>query len=341
MEKLVACILVAALLGACSTLPDVEYGYYLTKSQVNVSVTQTLDCTADQTALIVVNTATVTPVYSADTAKGLYHIKVKDVEGGFAPFADSEMSFSFFDDGRLKSINQSTTGQGETVIKNVVSLASALGGGPPPVKGKTLPICDKIKSAGQGKPVSLVYSGTFDLAANLGRILPLGVAPASRKLFADLGVDPVTSRMQLQVGTAPADDARAKYLGTDSSSDYVPLTLQSTADVRVDVTASGSSIWTGTISVPLPKTYVLPILKAALFGKQSFSLTLSDSGAITTVDFAKNSGAAGALSAGTAVATAAVPETPAAKAADLKGQADLIAQQQRLARCQATPAQCQ
>lgn len=121
----------------------------------------------------------------------------------------------------------------------------------------------------------------------------------------------------------------------------MPLTLQATGKVRVDLTAQGQSIWTGTIQVPLPQTYLLPIPKAALFGKQSFSLSLSEAGAVTSVDYGKNTGAASALNAAGAIATAAAPETVAAKAAEVKAQADLIAQQQRLARCHANPAQCQ
>ena len=95
------------------------------------------------------------------------------------------------------------------------------------------------------------------------------------------------------------------------------------------------------LTAPDAQTYVLPIPKAALFGKQSFSLALSEAGVITSVEYGKNTGAASVLNAAGAAATAQAPETTAAKAADVKAQADLIAQQQRLARCQANPAQCQ
>jgi len=341
MKTLAASFLITGFLGACASLPDVEYSYYLSKSQTNVTVTQTLDCTTDKTALIVTNSPVVTPVYSADVTKA-QHVKIRDVEGTFSPWVDSDMSFSFYDDGRLKSINQSTTGEGETIIKSAVSLASALGGGTPAGKGRTLAICDKIANWGKGKPVSLIYSGTIDLANQLGKSVLLNPADTSRKVFAALGNDPNVPVMGVRVGTAPpiASGARFPAAGAGAGADYVPLTLQSTASVTVDVTASGSSIWTGAITVPLSQTYDLPIPKAALFGKQSFALALSEAGAITTVEYAKNSGAAGALNAAGAIATAETPETTATKAADVKAQADLIAQQQRLARCQANPAQC-
>jgi hypothetical protein len=100
-------------------------------------------------------------------------------------------------------------------------------------------------------------------------------------------------------------------------------------------------IWKGTVAIPSRETYQLPIPKAALFGVQKFSLSLSEAGAITAVNYGKNTGAAGAANAGASIATALTPESTAARAADLKAQADLIAQQQRLHRCQTNPAACQ
>jgi hypothetical protein len=118
------------------------------------------------------------------------------------------------------------------------------------------------------------------------------------------------------------------------------LTLQRIANVQVDVLAKGSSIFSTNIALPQSTTYELAIPKAAVFGKQSFSLTLAESGAVTSVDYGKLSGASGALNAATSAVGAAAPESTANKAAEVKSQADLIAQQQRLVRCQAQPDKC-
>ncbi len=341
MKRIVPFSLTTLLLCGCAVIPDVTYSYYPTKSQILVSVSQSLDCTSDKSGLIVLNTPTVTASYAADATKAPYQIRIKDAEGTFSPFVDSDMSFGFYDDGRLKSINQSTTGEGEAVIKSAVSVASALGGGAPAAKAKTLPICDKINNWGKGKPVVLTYSTTIDLASKLGQLVPLGIAPTSKQVLDALGNDSALPKMGIQVGTAPPVASGPSYPDAGHGGDYVLLQLQSTANVRVDVTASGSSIWTGTVAVPLPQSYALPIPRAALFGKQSFSLALNEAGAVTTVDYGKQSGASGALNAVNAVATAAQPESAASKAADLKAQADIIAQQQRLLRCQSNPSQCQ
>jgi hypothetical protein len=55
-------------------------------------------------------------------------VSIRRIEGTFGSFADSDANFQFYDDGRLKSINQSTTGQGETIIKSVVSLGTTVAG---------------------------------------------------------------------------------------------------------------------------------------------------------------------------------------------------------------------
>jgi hypothetical protein len=333
--------LMASLLAGCSAVPDVTYSYYPAKSQTLVSVSQTLDCTTDKTSLIVLNTPSAVASYSADLTKPPYQIRIKDVEGFFSPFVDSDITFAFYDDGRLKSINQSTTGQGEAVIKSAVSLATALGGAAPAVKGATLPICDKINNWGKGKPVTLTYSTTVDLATKLGQTIPLPIAPASRQAAAAIGDDPAIPKLGVQIGTAPAVASGPSFPATSQIGDYVSLPLQRSAAVRVDITASGSSIWTGIIAVPLSESYILPIPRAALFGGQNFSLALNEAGVVTSVDYGKKSGVSGALNAAGAVATAEQPESPAAKAADLKAQADIIAQQQRLTRCRANPSTCQ
>jgi hypothetical protein len=122
-----ACMLGLSL-AACSTIPDVEYSYYVSKMNGVATAVQSVTCTPDLQSIIVVNTATFVPSYSADRKRGLFKVRIRAIEGAFGSFADSDANFGFFDDGRLKSINQSTTGQGETIIKSAVSLSSTFAG---------------------------------------------------------------------------------------------------------------------------------------------------------------------------------------------------------------------
>ena len=210
-----------------------------------------------------------------------------------------------------------------------------MGKAPPP-----LPECDFINSWGGGKPVTLTYSKNIDYGSATEAPINLDVAPGNKQLYTAL--QNRLPLLQVRVGRpSPIASAASYSSSSDSSKDTVLLTLLETANVKVDVLADGQVIWSGNVTIPGTKTYQLPIPKAALFGKQAFSLTLSEAGAITSVEYGKNTGAVGPLNVATSAATAAAPETTAAKAADTKAQADLIAQQQRLARCQAQPAMCQ
>jgi len=341
MLKRMTMMLIIGLVTGCASTPNVMYSYYPSRSASTVMVTETVDCNSAQTGLVLTYATTLNTLYSADYSKGPYSIEIRKLDGALA---DSDVDFSFFEDGRLKSINQSTTGQGETILKSAIGLATALTplGAGPEVKGP-IPECDIIKTWGGGKPVALIFTKSIEYGRDDdGQPKNLNPAPSSADLYTalNLGNLPV-----LQATITPPGNVtnRGSYVSPSSGSfdNVVLLTLQETENVKVDVTSSGRNIWSGTITIPGNKTYNLPIPKAALFGKQIFALSLSESGAITEIHYGKNTGAAGLLNVATSAATAAAPESTAAKAADIKAKADLIAQQQRLVRCQANPANCQ
>jgi hypothetical protein len=329
------------LVAGCASTPDVVYKYYPSQAQSTVTVTQTIDCTSDKTALIVVSTPALNTLYTANYRQPPSSVRVKDLAGAIA---DSDLSFNFFDDGRLKSVNASSTGQGEAVVKSAVSLitaVAAIGGGVPvgaPVKAPALPECTTVNNWGNGKPVTLTYGQIIDFNKAAAGPVDLEPTPQSAPLWGLLKNQ--LSKLAVFVRSQTNNDSGAYYDGVVGNRDAIFLTLQRTANVQVDVLAKGSSIFSTTVALPLPATYQLAIPKAAVFGKQSFSLTLAESGAVTAVDYGKLSGASGALNAATSAAGAAAPESTANKAAELKAQADLIVQQQRLARCQAQPDKC-
>jgi len=343
MLKRMTLILILGLLIGCASTPNVMYSYYPSLSNTTVTVTQTIDCNSDQTALIVLNSATVNTLYSADYSKGPYSVQIKKLDGFLA---DSDVGFNFFEDGRLKSINASTTGQGETILKSAIALGAALaplGGGARPAK-EAIPECAAVKSWGNGKPVTLIYSKNIDYRKDDdGKTHPFGPPQGAAALYTELNKSNLLPLLEVVISPPSSIKSGASYISSssDSSDDVVLLTLQETANVKVDVLASGQDFWSSKITIPGKNTYSLPIPKAALFGKDTFSLTLSEAGAITQIEYGKNTGAAGPLNVATSAAGAAAPGSTADKAAQIKAQADLIAQQQRLARCEANPAQCQ
>jgi hypothetical protein len=345
MRTIITTLSVAWLVSACASTPDVVYSYYPSKSTSTATITQTVDCTSDKSAVIVVNTPALGTVYSADYSKAPNSIHIKALDG---ILADSDVAFTFFDDGRLKSVNASSTGQGEVIIKSVVSLVTAvaaLGGKTAPAAGlpppPALPECAIVNSWGGGKPVSILYSNVVDVTTPNAIPIPMDPVPSSVALHHLLKAQLPT--LQFTVGPSKPVESGAHFGGAGGASgtNAVILTLQKTANAEVDVLAQGQKIFSGNVTFPLASTYALPIPRAAVFGKQSFAVTLSEAGAVTAVDYGKLTGAAGPLNSLTAAATAEAPASTASKAAEVKAQADLIAQQQRLARCQAQPDKCQ
>ena len=336
--RLSGALLAAGLVSGCATTPNVVYHYYPPQSRSNVTVTQTVDCDQSKTQVIVGNVAVVNTAYSSDYSRGPYSFPIKAVDGALA---DTDVAFTLYEDGRLKGINESTTGQAETILKAAVNFGAALaplgGQAPPTGATATLPECAYIDTWGAGKPVTLTYVKNFGYSDATGKLGNLD-QPQPKDLY-----DRIKGKLpliQLKVD-APVSIESASYAGDASSSDVVLLSLSKMASASVSVLAEGQKFFSSVVIFPTPESFTLPIPKAALFGKNAFSLSVAESGAITSIEYNKTSGAAGVFNVGNAAATAAAPGTTADQAAQAKAQADLIAQQQRLVRCHAKPASCQ
>lgn len=329
------------LLAGCAHVPDVTMRYYLPQSSATVAITQTADCDAAQQRVFVATSATGTVTYSSDlTRPQTFRLKAAGSD-----LADIDGSFTFTEDGRLKGISYSSTGQGETILKSAIALSSALmgmvgvAGG---VKPKPVFECLTIAKAGGGKPVTLTY--TVQLGNPIDKagatIVPKADA-SSGSLY--LALSKALPKLRLVVSDAiPVQSVAAGTVGSDE----VPLTLSELARLTVtlkatDPQAGEADVWQQAIAAPTRTTYTLPISKAALFGKSSFTLGLAESGAVTTIGYGSTSGASAAMNAGAALTTELTGSSKVEQAAEFKAQADFIAQQQRLVRCQANPDKCE
>lgn len=306
----VFCVLL--LLGACASTPDVTIQYYPAKSVTTFTTTQNLACTHDSETLIVTNAVSATTEYSADTTKPPQTLRLKDLDN---PLADASLSVDLFGDGRLKSINATTTGQGQAVISaaaGIVGIAAPrLGssGGPAPLK---LPICAVLKNWPDGK-ATLTFARSVDLAQMDVPTLPLNddnAAVSDPVLYAEAaGVLPEVLLTVSNTSPVPRPASAVQSANT------APLTLHDTSLVQADFTSfdrigSGRrKHWLGTKTfvVPGPGDYLLPVPRAAPFGGSQFSLTLSESGAVTALSYGKTSGAPAAFGAANSAVTAITP----------------------------------
>lgn len=325
---------VSLALAGCASMPDVVYNYYPSKALTTVSATQSVDCTSDKTRLLAVSSATIITTYSADHTQSASFLHIKSLGSSWA---NSDVNFTFSDDGRLKSINASSVGQGEAIIKSslgvIVAAVGALG-----AAGKPLPLseCDVIAASGGGKPVSITYGLKFDPLNTSSK--DLDVSSGSRPLY-----DVLKAHLpKLTVkSTAPGTGLTQPATSAKVASDEIGLDLRKIEDYTVDVNEAGHPIASATIAVPTTTKVTLPIPKARLFGKQAFSLTLAESGAILQIGYGSETGATGLLNTLNNINDQFKPPTTAAKAAEIKAQADLIAQQQRLIRCESQPENCE
>ena len=333
-SRSVVCLLV--LLTGCASTPQMTYTYFPTKATTWVTVTQTISCNVAKTELIFINTPSIVTTYASDRNDPILFdaSPLKNV------FADSELTFNWFDDGRLKSISQSATGEAEAIVKSAFTLLTALG-----VVGfvrpevATIPQCSNLPDLSAGKSVTLVYEISVDYRT-VTFDQPITIPPKAGygSLFAQFqGANLPT--MEYRASTPALDRAVAMQNPGDPTFVFM-LKLRRTAQTSVSVLAAGSPIASSSVVIPTTTELSVPIPMPPLFGKQVFGLTLNEAGSITSLTYNGTNGTAGALNAvNTAVSTLSPGD--AAKAAALKAQADFIAQSARLARCQASPATCQ
>lgn len=345
----------AAGLSACASVPDVKTTYYLPKASTTVTVTQSVLCDegkekADEDGparparILVVNDAAQVTNYVADTDRGAI-FEYRKLDGAFS---DSSSGLTTTEDGRLKGFNATTSGKGDEVVKAAIVIAEMVlpfGATDAP---STTSGCGAIAAWGGGKPVALTYEAAANYApfaqGETARDVPFVPDPGSKRLFDAFfgeGTTPLILRIQRPTDVPQRfQHAKARPDGT-APTDVVPIWLPNHQAVKLEALFDGATFWSSGVTVPSPgKPYYLPVPKSALFGKQSFTVAVSDAGQVTSLSYAKDSGLVGSLGAAGAIGAAVEKDTDAEQAAKIKSKADILAQQQRLLICQKEPANC-
>jgi len=324
---------IAVALSGCAALPDAAVRYYLPKTTVNVKVVRTVACDSDD-HLVISNVATPTVVHSADLGKK-HTVTLSQLKG---PFSDSDVKVQFYDDGRLKGFNSSSTGEGEAALKTVVSIVTPFLG---VVRGtpKEPSACAQIKKEGGGKPLTITYSGVIALSEHT--TTPIGLE-ATSQIYSDLA--PAVGTVCANVGTVTNPEPPVSY---NPKATEPALEVSEPAIVQITISAGGPNrcdagkVWEGEVQVAqLGTNYKLPMPKAVIFGKEAVGVAFAESGALSSVQFTNSTGAGQGLNVINAANAALKPESTAQKAADVKAEADLIAEQQRLVGCLADPKDC-
>jgi hypothetical protein len=351
MERLLGAAAGLTFLSACAQTPDVVYKYYPTKSVTTITVTQALACNASGTSLYSTETPAVTTAYSADDTRQPFSVAIAQLDN---PLADADIGFKYTADGRLLSINQTTTGEAGAAIKSALSLAAAafaLGGAegnlpPPPIANE----CATLKKLGAGKPVPLVYAIEENLAKDAGKTIPLDDDNVNDPTTFDALNSQAFPHLSVQISAPVKLESGASEVEADASS-TVQLTLQNQlaatiSFIKIPPAKKGLIYAMDYVIFPDETpgaTYLLPIPKAALFGSENFALTLTDSGAISSIEYGKHSGASSALDSATGVVTTASgaqADALNAQIANEKAQDNAIAESVAHAQCLAQPSAC-
>ena len=356
MLKTVVAIALLALLSACAQTPDVSFNYYPTKALTHATITQTIFCKPNKESVVTVNSLSAKTTYSADTNADSLTFKIKELD---RIFADASIDFTFTTDGRLSAINQSTTGKGATIIKSAVSFASSVLG---IVKSSETGVqsdvqvakCKIISAHGKNGVAQLSYQAAIDWNESSNSSFSFdGSNVNDPNLYFKLK----DALPYLTLTSKPTNNSlqSVQWNKDNAGTGFANLELQQVKqlEIQFDVTPSEgehSTLGPSKFYILAPtkitksnkssSVYNLPIPKAALFGGQTFKLNLSDAGTITSVKYGKTAGEGGAFDALGSVANQFESSSIAEQAKDAKAQADLIYQQQRLAKCIADPGEC-
>ncbi|WOJ95778.1 hypothetical protein R0137_11045 [Congregibacter brevis] len=354
-----AVIIASAVLAACSSLPEVTASYYLPQVQLALSVTQTASCSSTNVPYVVTS-AKLTPIYRAD----LGHQYAIDIGVLDAWYSSGTATLKLHDDGRLKSINAEQEGGGGTLVQSLVDVLQAAGlsnkmkrGGREVDDPIVITACQELATmlSGGQKSLTIVHYGTTDVASNRAsfglqqdRLSPDQYAKVA-PIFGDVGVDIDATKTvtvphryrETSMHDALAANVLAASLGAENPN-MVILREPTRAEVTFVVNRRVGQ-WTDIAEVDIPQhgvLYALPIKSAPVFGKNVFELTLSDSGRVSSLKYS-GGGAGSSVAAGfTPVLEALGSKTTSEQAAEVKAEADLIYQQQRLVVCLAKPDEC-
>ena len=189
-----------------------------------MKVVRTVACDAKDSP-IVATTVTPTVTHAADRATGFKTVDIAKLDEALA---NNDVKFEFYEDGRLKGLNATATGQGEAILKSALTVLQPILG---IVKTNAFPTeCQFIKDqAGGNKPLTLNYSGDVSLAA-VAR--PAKIAAEDASIFYDANLasmigTPCAEVVSIDQGMAPVTG------GADTKGVLLQARQPAAAKVRV------------------------------------------------------------------------------------------------------------
>ncbi|NNC46856.1 MAG: hypothetical protein HKO13_00280 [Sphingomonas sp.] len=340
---MVGSTLVAMLtLGACASTPPIKVTYFQPQATLKVKVIETLACRNDVPFSIA--SAILTPEYEA--GDNHHSFNLDDLDG---PLSNTDAEVQFYDDGRLKSINATSTGVGPEILSAALKLplpVSLAKNVDKSAQDANKAMCNAIALEDpKGKVVNLNYGGTLVFGStppNDAVATILEPNNASVQLAGRIGysfVEPVVN----VVYVAPTSVQRIQHRGTEAKDPYLKLLHPSVSRVEVGHVAFMEARVLTRAQMRVPqwgREYMLPLPKAVWAGEQKLSLTLSPGGEVTSFGAKKTTGTAAVLGSITETYDR-FNQTDSEEAAAINAETDVLAAHARRVRCESDPAACE
>ena len=343
-------LLAVTVLSGCASLPDATVQYWLPKAVSTVEVVETYACKDDDTDFAVVSLPSISTSYVADKSSGTPQtVYLKDLDSFYA---SGSAAFTFTEDGRLKSLNATSTGVGGEMVKAVVGIVTGVRTGA--VSLIKPPICDVVAQFGDPKSQTLTVTRVAKFDHKLGGEAVFDIvkdpalnhyvrqrAESEKKKPDELGLftQLTLSKAAVQSPASGTIDQRINMSKVDKPKLVVNQVRRETLLLR-SKKPGGEPVDLASFEPLVPgPTYEVQIPKPIFFGEQILQLALSDAGQITGITYNNKAGSGIAAEALNQIYSAANPPVTLLVAEE-KARADLIAHQQRLALCLADRKTC-
>ena len=342
------------VLTGCSNTPDASISYYLPKTTVEISVSQTVRC-LDLAKPVVVTIVSFTPTFSADlNNKHTINFGALDTF-----YSTSSTDITLSKDGRLEGFNSSSEGVGSDLITTVVTaLGTSFSSESElfsPV-GDTKEACTEInRVAGEKSGVPLPLSVVLKSKVLLSKHRNIDKKVVYDVVFSPFKITGYTQEFYTSIVSAlgkltfeygeihkisPPVSTKSKGGEDIKLVEPALITLNVKRNSYASQTENEVTEYSSVIPVPQWGTlYSIPIPKPPLFGTNNLNLALYETGKIKTLKYGSINGTKD-LGAAFSTLNDQLRRTDTEKALAIKNEADVIAQQQRLIRCKTTPDEC-
>ncbi|UAJ11063.1 hypothetical protein [Polymorphobacter megasporae] len=206
--------------------------------------------------------------------------------------------------------------------------------------------CQQVKALGGDKPLTLIYEGLVNLKASPRQSQPIPATPDSAYFVEQLGagVGSVNATVlgheipkapfsdpDIDPGLAALDKARIPIIAAKEPGSVL---------IEIDSGRENKGVWKDKLEIATFGTiYYLPLPGPLVFRKKSLSANFTETGSLKSLQYGSNTGAGQALNV-IGAGLSGPNQAAATRAAEIKAEVDVIAQQQRLIACRSDPTTC-